>query len=160
MTDMPRLLAETGSDEGYDGTPYPDTQQLWTFGEGRCLERLPLTAVEWKYLLDNKLLTVNLSRPGADYLKQRDLLVIENQLAIDYRDFWPHLNDAQQNALLEMAYQLGITGEEHFLNMIAALRAGDMEAAKAAGLASQWAKQTPARAERVMTQLATGEFAS
>lgn len=160
MTDMPRLLAETGKDEGYDGTPYEDTQHLWTFAEGRCLERKPLSGPEWKYLLDNKLITVNISRPGADYLKERDLVAIENQLAIDYRDFWPHLNDARQNALLECAYQIGVAGEEHFVQMLAAVRAGDMERAKLAGLDSLWAKETPDRAVRVLEQLASGEFAS
>src|ERR1700722_18784967 len=138
---MPRVLAQTGSDEGYDGTPYLDTEKLWTAGEGRCLETKPLNGQEWKYLLDNRLIALTLSRPGADYLKERDLLAIESQLAVDYVDFWPHLNDARQNALIEMAYQLGVKGEEHFLNMIAAVRSGDMARAKLAGLDSQWAKE-------------------
>lgn len=165
MTDMARLLATTGSDEGYRPRPYKDTNGLWTFGEGRCLETHPLTGPEWKMLLDSQDLAAVISKSGSDALMRGQLLAVEADLARINRDFWPLLNDARQNALVEMAYQMGVEHEEEFHNMLGDIRIAvriNTPAAwgmvKAAGLASTWGKQTPERAERVMTQLATGLF--
>ena len=166
MTDMTRLLATTGSDEGFRAKPYRDTQDLWTLGEGRCLETHPLTGAEWKMLLDAGQIQVTINRDGSNTLMREQLLAIEAQLASINRDFWPKLNDAQQNALIEMAYQMGVEHEEEFHEMLGDIRVavrintpGAWAAVKAAGLASEWAqKETPGRAERLMTQLATGRF--
>ena len=166
MTDMTRLLATTGSDEGFRAKPYRDTQDLWTLGEGRCLETHPLTGAEWKMLLDAGQIQVTINRDGSDTLMREQLLAIEAQLASINRDFWPLLNDAQQNALIEMAYQMGVEHEEEFHDMLGDIRVavrintpGAWGAVKAAGLASVWAqKETAGRAERLMTQLATGRF--
>lgn len=165
MSDMERLVADTRVDEGYKPKPYKDTRNLWTFGEGRCLETHPLTGAEWKQLLDRQYIDVAIGVPGADLLERQELAAVEARLAHDY-DFWPQLNAARQNALIEMAYQMGAEHEEAFHDMIAAIRVAvasgrdeDWALAEERGLASAWAKQTPARAKRVMTQLRTGVFA-
>ena len=164
MSDLDRLTAETRIDEGYKPKPYKDTRQLWTFGEGRCLETHPLTGAEWKMLLDRGLIEVSISVAGADLLERQELAALGVRLAHDY-DFWPRLNDARQNALIEMAYQMGVEHEEAFHDMLGAIRTAtvsDTPAAwaivKADGLDSAWARETPARANRVLTQLATGVF--
>lgn len=157
MSDVERLVADTRIDEGYKPKPYKDTRGLWTFGEGRCLETHPLTGAEWKLLLDRGYLDVAIGVPGADLLERQELAAVEVHLAHDY-DFWPKLNAARQNALIEMAYQMGADKEEAFHQMVTAIREKRWADAKAAGLDSLWAKQTPARATRVMDQLRTGEF--
>ena len=166
MTDMRHLLAQTAAEEGYRSAPYKDSRGLWTVGEGRCLETHPLAGAEWKALLDAREIGVSLMLAGAQRLMREELLAVEAQLAHDYQDFWPKLTDARQNALIEMAYQMGVEHEEEFRNMLGDIRVAvalDTPDAwakvKAAGLASAWATQTPARADRVMTQLATGVFA-
>lgn len=64
---------------------------------------------------------------------------------------WRHLlSDDRQRALLNMAYQLGVDGLLEFHHAIAALEAGDYAAAASHFLESKWARQTPARAERVV----------
>lgn len=163
--DMQRLLASTGTDEGFEPHPYRDTEDLWTLGEGRCLETHPLTGAEWKMLLDAGQIQVTINRDGSNTLMREQLLAIEAQLASINRDFWPKLNDAQQNALIEMAYQMGVEREEEFHDMLGDIRVavkintpGAWGAVKAAGLASKWAQETPPRAQRLMTQLATGRF--
>ena len=166
MSDLAKLVQATGSDEGFDASPYRDTQGLWTFGEGRCLETHPLTGAEWKTLLDSGQMQVTISRDGANALLREQLVATEAQLASINRDFWPLLNDARQNALIEMAYQMGVEHEEEFHEMLGDIRVavkintpGAWGAVKAAGLASEWAqKETPGRAQRLMTQLATGRF--
>jgi lysozyme len=159
MSDMERLVADTRVDEGYKPKPYKDTRGLWTFGEGRCLETHPLTGAEWKTLLDRAYLDVAIAVPGADLLERTELAAVEVRLAHDY-DFWPRLNAPRQNALIEMAYQMGADKEEAFHQMVTAIREERWADAEAAGLDSLWAKQTPARAAKVMRQLRTGEFPS
>ena len=166
MTDMTRLLAETGTDEGFEASPYRDTENLWTLGDGRCVETHPLTGPEWKMLLDAGQMQVTINRDGSAALMREQLLATETQLAADFRDFWPMLGDARQNALIEMAYQLGVEHEEEFHEMLGDIRVAvhlntpaAWEIVKRAGLNSLWAKQTPERAERVMAQLSTGQFA-
>lgn len=165
MTDMNKLLATTASDEGFRARPYRDTEGLWTIGDGRCLETHPLTGVEWKALLDAGQLQVTITSDGAAALMRGQLEAVAARLAADYLDFWSQLNDARQNALVEMAYQLGVGHQAEFHEMLGDIRVavrigtlGAWKAVAAAGLNSLWAKQTPARAARVMTQLETGQF--
>lgn len=158
MTDVTRLEASVTTDERYVAFPYRDTRKLWTFGKGRCVETHPLSAAEWKQMLDSGWLSISVSLSGADWLMRRELAAVEAQLAKDYADFWPHLNDARQNALIEMAYQMGVEKEEGFHQMLAAIRAGNWQEAYNQALASDWAKQTPARAKMIATMILTGSF--
>ena len=166
MTDMTRLLVATGSDEGFRAQPYRDTLGLWTIGDGRCVETHALTGAEWKMLLDAGQIQLTLSQDGAATLMREQLSAIEARLAADFRDFWAALNDARQNALIEMAYQMGIEHEEEFHDMLGDIRVavrlntpGAWGAVKASGMDSLWARQTSTRAARVLTQLETGQFA-
>jgi lysozyme len=158
VTDAARLDASVTSHEAYKAAPYRDTKNLWTFATGRCLETHPLSPAEWKYLLDYALMSVVITKHGADWLMQRQLAAVEAQLAKDYASFWTRLNDARQNALIEMAYQMGADKEEAFHQMLVAIRDERWTDAEAAGLNSLWAQQTHARAVEIMHQLRTGAF--
>ena len=57
--------------------------------------------------------------------------------------------DDVQRALINMGYQLGISGLLRFRNMLSALEAGDYPAAADHALDSRWAEQTPNRAAEV-----------
>ena len=70
--------------------------------------------------------------------------------------WWRSLDDIRANVLVKMAYQMGIGGLLGFKQMLAHVRAEEWDLAKAAGLDSTWARQTPERAEREMTELDTG----
>lgn len=158
MSDMTRLVTWTDAEEATKAVPYLDTENLWTVATGRCLETNPFNAAEWKYLLDNKLIALNVTPAGSEWLLRKELAAIEHQLSIDYTLFWQFLNDARQNALIEWAYQLGVAKEEAFHVAIQAIREARWDDAERAMLDSLWAKQTPARAKRVAEQLRTGEF--
>jgi len=163
MTDLGRLETDTALDEGDKSAPYLDTLKRWSFGRGRCLETAPLTGPEWKALLDRGYITVSLSPAGSALLEARQLAAIAATLEHDY-DFWPKLNDARQNALVELAYQIGVAGELAFHDMIAAIRVAVVDnnwvPVATAALQSDWARETPVRAKIVVTQLCTGQFAS
>ena len=63
--------------------------------------------------------------------------------------WWRRQPPDVQRALAQMAYQLGLPKLLGFKKMLGALQAGDYTLAKKEGLDSAWAKQTPARADRV-----------
>lgn len=73
-------------------------------------------------------------------------------------DFWPQLDDVRQNVLIEMAFQMGVTGLLAFHGMLGAMKAQDWRSAADAGLDSAWARETSARARKLMTMLASGAW--
>ena len=66
------------------------------------------------------------------------------------------LDPVRFGALLNMAFQLGVDGLLGFTNTLALIHAGDYPGAAAGMLQSKWAQQTPARAQRLAQQMATG----
>lgn len=66
------------------------------------------------------------------------------------------LDDARRGVIVNMAYQLGLQGLMGFQHMLAAVARGDWPAASAAMLDSEWARQTPARAQRLALQMTEG----
>lgn len=159
MSDAARLYASTDDHEGFRPRQYLDSRNLWTIGTGRCLETNPLTAEELKTLFDRGWLTMTIAKQGSDWLRERGLAEVERDLAVRFSEIWPFLDDARQNALIEMGFQLGVTNLVGFAQMWKAIRAADWEGAKREALDSLWAKQTPARAEELAEQLRTGAFA-
>lgn len=148
------LIDSVSAHEGFRATPYKDTEQLWTFAKGRCLETNPLSPAEWKYLLDNNMLALSISLEGANWLMLRQLDATEEDCARMF-DFWDELDEVRREALVEMGYQLGprLFG---FKRMLAAIRRQDWGSVKTEAMDSRWAKQTPKRAEKLSNQLSTG----
>lgn len=69
----------------------------------------------------------------------------------------PWLNDHPQDvqrALVNMAFQLGVQGVVGFRNTLMYIRRREYDVARSNALQSLWARQTPARANRVLTLLA------
>lgn len=156
MTDFTRLEAQVDIGEGFSAVPYLDTESNWTFGKGRSLETAPLTGAEWNQLLDSKQITVTITRAGADWLEMQQLKSIDHQLSLAYAEWWHLLNDARANAMVEMAYQMGVGGEEAFHDMLGACAEGRWDQAKAFGKQSIWYRKYTTRAERILEQLRTG----
>lgn len=143
--------------EGKEDTPYRDSRGLWTVGIGRCLETNPITKAEWKWLLDNKAVTFQLTGIGLQYLFANDVRSATTQIKARC-DFWDRLNDVRQNVLIEMCFQMGIDRLLGFNKMFAALRVGNWEEAKKEALDSDWHKQTPNRVRVLAEALRTGEW--
>lgn len=158
MTDPERLDRSVLDHEGFVEHPYKDTRGLWTFGIGRCLETNPLTAEEWRFLLDHGDLTLSISNAGSLWLMRREIQACEMECQRLF-SFWPALNAARQNVLVEMAYQIGTGGLAKFVNMLDAIYAGDFDTAAEQGMNSKWARSdSPRRAQQLMKQLRLGEF--
>ncbi len=150
MTDLDKAVADTAEFEGYKAAPYKDSRGLWTAGEGTCLEKNPISGPDWKYLLDNNLITFNVSGAGARYLMRSKLAGDLRNLAARFPSF-ATLPDLVQTLLLEMSYQLGDLAQ--FKDFDALITSRQWKAAAVDGRTTAWYKETPERAEKILSQL-------
>lgn len=158
MTDTARLVASVKGHEGFRAEPYVCPAGRWTVGYGHNLEAHGLTGGQCHFLLRQGWLHLTITREGAEYLMGAQLARLERQCETHF-DFWHALNDARQNVLVEMAFQLGFDGLRGFRRMLAALRRHDYAGAAREGLDSKWAREdSPARARRLMRQMEMGVF--
>ena len=136
---LPALLSSIKQHEGFVSYAYEDGGGYWTIGYGTLIDKRGggITQDEAIYLLSNRLNAM-----------------IEN-LDTDL-PWWRFLDDARQNVLAEMAYQMGVNGLLEFKNMLIHLKARQYPEAAQAGLDSEWAKvQSPARAKELMQIMST-----
>lgn len=150
MTDIDKATQDTAGYEGYKPAPYKDTQGRWTVGEGTCLETNPIGGKDWKYLLDNKLVTIQLSGAGARWLLRGKIIADLAALAARFPQF-ASLPDLVQTLLLEMSYQLGDLHQfDTFDTLITQHRYRE---AAADARTTAWYRETPGRAETILKQL-------
>ena len=124
------LIEETKSEEGFRGTVYKDTLGFDTIGYGT---KLPISEDEAALLLMSRM---------SDAKK-----ALRDQLDDLY------IKDEAWGVLYAMSYQLGVSGVLNFRKMIKALRLGFYDEAAHQMLDSLWAKQTPARANRLADRM-------
>jgi len=122
--------------EGFSAQPYFDTAGKLTIGYGRNLDDNPLTTDEAIYLLQN------------------DVAKIEKKLMV--YSWFNQSSESVRDVLLEMAYNIGISGLLQFKNMIAAIKNEDYNAAAAEMLNSKWAKQVGNRAVKLSEGMKNG----
>jgi lysozyme len=134
---MQELIGDLIKDEGLRLKPYRCTAGKLTVGIGRNLEDVGLTEEEARYLLKNDIARI-----------ERDLDALI--------PWWRSLSSRRQRALGNMAFQLGANGLKKFSQMLNALEDGDYEKAANEALDSMWAKQTPARAQRIAQMMREG----
>lgn len=157
MSDTERLLSDTTDAEGYCSHLYICPTGFLSVAIGRNLEANPLTGREWRELFDAGEIAVSISKAGAERLLKSAVNSIAVQCATTFR-FWGALNDARQNVMIDLAYNLGLPRLLGFRKMLAALERQDYETASVELLNSLYAKQTGRRAKRNAQILRTGEF--
>lgn len=137
---LEKAKTQVRDDEGWDAFPYQDHLGFDTIGYG--------------FLIDRKK-GGGLPRPVAEFWLD---WLVKGRVA-DIRRSWPAFDrqpEEIQLALLNMSYQLGVSGVLNFKKMLRALELGDRAEAKAQALDSTWAKQTPARANRIADVIGGG----
>lgn len=140
MSITPELLASTKLHEGYRSRAYLDTANppVWTIGYGTNLQELEIgeeLATEWLY----------------------DMLRKAERSARGY-PWFTNLNQARQDAIVEMIYNLGLSRFDKFAKLKAACAVSDFFDAADQMLDSLWAKQVGVRADRLAIQMRTGEY--
>ena len=132
-----KLRKELLRDEGFRRAAYRDHLGYWTIGIGRMIDKRRGGGI---------------TRDEANYLLTVDIVKIET--ALDKRiPWWRGASPNQQRALLNMAFQMGVSGLMKFKRTLAMAKRGDWNQAATNALKSRWARQTPARAKRVAAMM-------
>jgi lysozyme len=128
-----KLAAQLTIDEGKIQHAYTDSLGYLTIGIGRLID---------------KRMGGKLSDDEIQYLLMNDIKEIEEDL--DKRlPWWRQMNEARQNVLANMRFNLGWTKLAGFVNTLAAMKEGRYGDAADGMLNSLWAKQVKGRAERL-----------
>lgn len=123
-------------DEGLRLKPYHCTAGALTIGYGRNLD------------------AVGISYDEAEMMLARDVAASEREAAI--YPWFAGLDAARRAVVVCMLFNLGAAGFRKFRATHAALARGDYAAAARQMLASKWAGQVGARAERLAESMRTG----
>lgn len=134
-----KLKAQLSIDEGRKARIYVDTVGKITGGVGRNLTDRDFSADEIDLMLNN------------------DIALVERQLD-KALPWWRSMTDARQDAVANMAFNMGIAGLLKFKNTLTFMQAGKYEAAAQGMLASLWARQVGRRAARLAEMMRTGEY--
>ena len=137
MTLREQIIRDEG---GHQLKLYQDTKGKWTISVGYNLSDRPISQRVSEMMFDDALESTH-----------RDVFI---QLPV-----YSSLDPMRKEALLNMAYTMGIGGLLTFRKMLAALQAGDYEEAARQTLLSKWAtdpQQDNARARRIAEQIRTG----
>jgi len=147
------LIAELRRDEGERLKSYRDTMGLWTIGVGHLIDpaRGANPAPFGRDLRNGATIT---AEESAKLLEQD---IDEKMAELDKKlSWWRDLNEVRQRVLLNMAFNLGTDGLLGFKNTLAMVKSGDYAGAARGMLASKWAGQVHARADRLAKMMLTG----
>lgn len=136
MIDIEKLANDLKIDEGFRECVYTCSAGKLTVGYGHNIEDNPLPEVIAEKLLHHD---------------------IGQALAECERFPWFfELNDERKVVIINMVFNLGVSGVSKFKNMIAAIYDGDYELASAEMMDSKWATQVGRRAVRLANEMAAG----
>lgn len=136
--DIDRIERQLIRDEGLRLKPYYDTVGKLTIGVGRNIADNGITEEEARHLLRND---VNQS------IRECQTIPCFNKLS-----------EPRQAVLVNMAYNLGISGLKRFEKMLGALESNDYQKAGVEMMDSKWARQVGVRAVRLYEQMLKGEW--
>lgn len=137
------IVKQLKIDEGVRRTVYKDHLGYLTIGVGRLVDP---------------------NKPGSGLRDSEIELLLRNDIedriaALGNVLPWFHeLDEVRQGVLVNMAFQLGTAGLLGFKTTLKLIEAQKYAEAADQMLASKWARQTPARAQRLATQMRSGKW--
>ena len=140
--------------EGLRLQPYFCSKNKLTIGVGRCIDTNPITKEEERVVGDWR---HGISKCSAIYLLQNDINKINKDLNKKIK-FFKKLDDERQYALLDMAFNMGVSGLLKFTKMLKAMEKGNYQEASKECLNSVYARDLKTRARRIAATIATGKF--
>ena len=100
---------------------------------------------------------LGLSDDEIDYLLANDVARVKGELADTY--FWfGALNEARQDAMIDICFNLGLTRLRGFVNALEAMSREQFDIAADEFMDSKWASQVGNRAVRVTEMIRTGVY--
>ena len=123
-----------------------------TIGYGHNVDAHPLKGAQKAYYEKNGGLDDTL----VNELLRDDTYAVFNQLDSLY-DWFDELDEVRQDVLVNMGFNLGMSGLSKFKKMLAAVEAGEYKHAADEMTKSLWYKQVGNRAKELVEQMRTGE---
>jgi len=120
--------------EGYVGIVYKDSLGIDTIGYGFAIKDLEL------------------DKDICDIILERKLKDLESRVKLKF-DWYIDMPKEIQDVVMEMCYQLGVTGVSKFKKTIAYLQNKQWKEASVEMLDSLWARQTPNRAQEMSNRV-------
>jgi len=128
------LIDSIKKHEGYVGIVYKDSLGIDTIGYGFAIKDLEL------------------DKDICDIILERKLYQLEDSVRLKF-GWFPYVPKEVQEVVMEMCYQLGVTGVSKFVKTITYLKDKDFKNASIEMLDSKWAKQTPNRAKELSNRI-------
>ena len=100
---------------------------------------------------------LGLSDDEVDYLLDNDIKRVRDELTDEYYWFGA-LNDARQEAMIDISFNLGQTRLRGFKKALDAMSSEDFDRAADEFMDSKWAEQVKGRAPEVTEMIRTGEY--
>jgi lysozyme len=129
--------------EGLRLKPYRDTVGVWTIGVGRNMQANPIEDE-----IGRRVGPEGITRAEAMLLLRNDI----NRTVRDVRNnisFFDRLSEPRQHVIVDMAFNLGITGLLKFKKTLSSIEKGAYHQAAVEMLDSTWAQQVKGRARRL-----------
>jgi len=150
------IIEQLKEDEGFRGRPYRCTAGKLTIGYGRNLESTPLSNEEIQALGRTSFEDKPLTEDEAEMLLVNDVNgVVRKAKAFS---FWDELSPARQGVVVNMCFNLGVTGFLKFRKTISYLQDCFYESASREMLDSKWAREDvgKTRSQRLADQMYSG----
>ena len=128
--------------EGVRSHAYKCSEEMITVGVGRNID-------------ENG--GLGLSEDEIDYLLENDITRVRQELTDTY--FWfPALNEARQDAMIDISFNLGQTRLRGFVKAVEAMSREQFDIAADEFMDSRWSQQVGNRAVEVTEMIRTGEY--
>lgn len=146
---MSELEKQLEFEEGRRLKVYLCTEGYRTIGVGRNLDANPY--------FEGNLIPDEITDDECDAILAHDIRRTTERLHAAWHGMGL-LEGARRDAVIQMAFQMGVDGLLGFRRMLRAMLQCDWRRAREEALDSKWARQTPNRARRVARQILTGEY--
>ncbi len=92
------------------------------------------------------------------YAASLDKDILRARAAAATFSWYPKLDAARKDVIVNMVFNLGLSKFSEFRRMIAALDRGDFQSAASEMLASKWSAQVKSRAVELATMMRSGQY--
>jgi len=100
---------------------------------------------------------LGLSKDEVDFLLTNDIKRVQDELARNY-PWFARLDEVRRDAIIDIAFNLGLTRLRGFVNALAAMSRSQYEIAADEFMDSRWSQQVGNRAVEVTEMIRTGEY--
>lgn len=148
---MEKIIQRIKEYEGYSDKPYQCTAKKWTIGFGYNYEDRGFVTDDITRILAN-----GFNKELAEKLLEKDVEQCTKQASAF--PFFNSMNDARRAVVIDMIYQLGISGLKAFKKMIERLEKGDWKGAALEMIHSRWYTQSGRRSRTNVKQMEEGTW--